>query len=60
MNGKSGSVHVTVLLILPSGDHRRLPGGSRGGSCGGRGVLGRGDSVYKGSEIKQHFIISGN
>lgn len=30
MNGKSGSVHVTVLLILPSGDHRRLPGGSGG------------------------------
>lgn len=28
MNGKSGSVHVTVLPILPSGDHGRLPGGS--------------------------------
>ena len=34
MNGKSGSVHVTLLLNFLSGDQGRLPGGSVERVCG--------------------------
>lgn len=47
MNGKSGSAHVTMLLILPLGDHGRLPGGS------GVGVVARGCSRQTGQSVQR-------
>ena len=56
MNGKSSSVHVTLLLNFLSGDQGRLPGEVWSGCVAKGGCLGRGVSLDKGSEIRQHFI----